>query len=237
VTELLRPWMLLGMSIEREWPCEEAYDLVTRAGPYLHLWREDFDSVIAYLAGTGKVLGSSGAYGKIVLRDGKFRVTDQKTARQYYMNVGVISTDYEMKIVSVRNKHSGEVEEAFIASLQPDEAFIMGGRPVRVKYTFQNTAVVEPAKGETVKTPRWMGNEMALTAQLALEESKLRGELRAAWDAGGESECKTYIQKAYKRPSPFGLPLFAAFSREVLLAADPDRALDDFIGAIYDDWR
>jgi ATP-dependent Lhr-like helicase len=38
------------------------------------------------------------------------------------------------------------------------------------------------------------------------------------------------------RPSPFGLPLFAAFNREVLLAADPDRALDDLVAAIYEKW-
>ena len=29
------------------------------------------------------------------------------------------------------------------------------------------------------------------------------------------------------RPSPFALPLFTAFNREVLLASDPERALDD----------
>jgi ATP-dependent Lhr-like helicase len=38
------------------------------------------------------------------------------------------------------------------------------------------------------------------------------------------------------RPSPFGLPLFAAFNREVLVAPDPDRALDDLVAAIYEKW-
>jgi hypothetical protein len=38
------------------------------------------------------------------------------------------------------------------------------------------------------------------------------------------------------RPSAFGLPLFAAFNREVLVAADPDRALDDLVAAIYGEW-
>ncbi len=38
------------------------------------------------------------------------------------------------------------------------------------------------------------------------------------------------------RPSPLGLPLFAAFSREVLLASDPDRALDDLIATLYGEW-
>jgi ATP-dependent helicase Lhr and Lhr-like helicase len=38
------------------------------------------------------------------------------------------------------------------------------------------------------------------------------------------------------RPSAFGLPLFAAFSREVLVAPDPDRALDDLVAALYGEW-
>jgi ATP-dependent Lhr-like helicase len=39
------------------------------------------------------------------------------------------------------------------------------------------------------------------------------------------------------RPSPFALPLFAAFNREVLLATDPDRALDDLVASIYGEWE
>jgi len=40
----------------------------------------------------------------------------------------------------------------------------------------------------------------------------------------------------HPRPSPFALPLFAAFNREVLLAQDPSRAFDEFAAAIYDEW-
>jgi ATP-dependent helicase Lhr and Lhr-like helicase len=38
------------------------------------------------------------------------------------------------------------------------------------------------------------------------------------------------------RPSPFALPLFSAFNREVLMASDPDRALDDLVNSIYEGW-
>ncbi len=177
--------VLLGMSIEQEWTCDEAFELVRRAGPYLDLSREDFDEVLRYLSGQGKVLGPYGTYGKIVLENGRFHVAKGKTARNYYMNLGVISSDVEMKVVSARNRMLGAVEESFITSLQPNEAFIMGGKAVRVKQIHQNTAVVEPAQGEHVKTPRWMGNKMALTTQLAAEELRLRRQLRDAWQDGG----------------------------------------------------
>jgi ATP-dependent Lhr-like helicase len=38
------------------------------------------------------------------------------------------------------------------------------------------------------------------------------------------------------RPSPFALPLFAAFNRETLLAQDPERALDDYVFRVYEEW-
>jgi ATP-dependent helicase Lhr and Lhr-like helicase len=39
------------------------------------------------------------------------------------------------------------------------------------------------------------------------------------------------------RPSPFALPLFSAFNRETLLAADPDRALDDLVNRLFEEWK
>lgn len=190
--------VLLGMSIEREWTADEAFQLITQAGPYLDLPRQDFDDVLHYLAGEGKVLGPYGTYGKIVLQDGKFKVANAKTARTYYLNVGVISTDYEVRVVSSRNRPLGAVEEAFIASLQPDEAFIMGGKPVRLKRIQGNIAVVEAAQGEQVKTPRWMGNKMALTAQMASEELRLRRTLREQFAANGPAGVESYLRKFYK---------------------------------------
>jgi ATP-dependent Lhr-like helicase len=189
--------VLLGMSIEQEWACAEAFDLIKRAGPFLDLSREDFDEVLRYLSGQGKVLGPYGTYGKIVIENGRFHVAKGKTARNYYMNLGVISSDVEMKVVSARNRMLGAVEETFITSLQPNEAFIIGGKPVRVKQIHQNTAVVEPAQGEHVKTPRWMGNKMALTTQLAAEELHLRRQLRNAWQADGAEGCVRMLKETY----------------------------------------
>jgi ATP-dependent Lhr-like helicase len=176
---------------------DDAFALVKRAGPYQDLPRKDFDDTVEYLAGGGRVLGGYDTYGKIKLHNESFEVADAKTARAYYMNAGVISSDYEMKIVSARHRPIGSVEESFIASLQPDEAFIMGGKPVRVHRIHQNTAVVEPAQGEQVKTPRWMGNKMPLSAQLAEEERNLRRELRSAWERGGLNACMSYMLTNY----------------------------------------
>jgi ATP-dependent Lhr-like helicase len=188
---------LLGMSIERAWPLQEAFEMVRQAGPYQELTRSDFDSVIEYLAGGGPVLGPGGRYGKIVVDSGMFRVASRKVARMYYSNIGAISDDSQIKVVTGRNRLLGAVEENFLSSLQPGEAFILSGKTVRVKRFYQDMAIVEPAQGEQVKTPRWMGGKMPLSAQLAAEELRLRRDLRAAWQTGGRPACLEILRQKW----------------------------------------
>lgn len=190
--------VLLGMSIERPWQLAEAYERVTRAGPYLGLSLEDFEAVIEYLAGGGRVLGPYGTYGKILLEKDTFRVASRRVARDYYMNIGTISDDFQVKVVNRANRRLGEVEEGFLAALQPGEAFTIGGKAVVVERLHQTTAVVKPAQGERIQTPRWMGPKMPLTAQLAAEERHLRRDLRHAWDTGGAVECRRVLRHGWK---------------------------------------
>jgi ATP-dependent helicase Lhr and Lhr-like helicase len=188
---------LLGMGIEKPWRLRDAYQLALKAGPFEDLSLDDFEAVIQYLAGGGRVLGPSGAYGKIIVEEDKFRVASRAVARDYYMNIGTISDDFQVKIVNRANRRLGEVEEGFLASLRPDEAFTIGGRAVVLDRLHQTTAVVKPATGERVQTPRWMGPKMPLTAQLADEERRLRRELRHAWDAGGLKGCSKLLTQKW----------------------------------------
>jgi ATP-dependent helicase Lhr and Lhr-like helicase len=191
---------LLGMSIEREWGLDEAFERVRQAGPYLDLPRTDFDDIVTYLAGGGRVLGPYGTYGKIVVENGRFHVASRTVARDYYMNIGTISDDFQVKVVTRAQRRLGEVEESFLGMLRQGDAFVIGGRAVVLDRMQGNTAVVKPATGERVLTPRWMGPKMPLTARLAEEELMLRRDLRDAWEAGGERRCRRMLAKQWNAP-------------------------------------
>jgi ATP-dependent Lhr-like helicase len=70
----------------------------------------------------------------------------------------------------------------------------------------------------------------------------IRGVLEDMMDVDHATEEAARIFKSkwevfdLPRPTPFALPLFAAFSRETLLAQDPDRALDELVNALYEQW-
>jgi ATP-dependent Lhr-like helicase len=202
--------VLLGMAVERPWSTDEAYHLVIRAGPYRGLSRADFDAVLSYLAGGGRVLGDRERYGKITVSDGIFHAPSRRVAALYYSNIGAISDTVQIRVVTRKSHRLGEVEEEFLNSLAPGEAFLIGGKSVRVRQTYQNTAIVEPATGERVKTPRWFGGRMQLSAQLAAEELRLRRALRTAWLAGGQSAC-TRVLKAEWNVSPEAARRIAAY--------------------------
>jgi len=188
--------VLLGMAVEREWRLDEAFALVRRAGPYGELAREDFDAVITYLAGGGKVLGPSGDYGKIIVTGDRFVVANARVARSYYLNIGTISDAYALRVVLGRAKRLGQVEESFVTSLQPGEGFMMAGHGVRVKRIHQGVAYVEPSRGEDLKTPRWAGGKMSLTAGLAEQERLLRRRLRESADIVGMLEAEYGVARA-----------------------------------------
>lgn len=189
---------LLGMSIERSWYLDDAFDLIRRAGPYRTLTRGDFDSIVEYLAGGGRVLGPYGTYGKIFLQNGQFQVASNKIAREYYMNIGTISDNYQVRVVGPKNRHLGEVEEYFLGALQPGEAFVIGGRAVVLERLHQNTAMVRYAEGERVNTPRWSGHKLPISPELAAEELALRQDLRAAWEDGGAAAVKKILKKNWR---------------------------------------
>ena len=207
--------VLLGLSVEHEYSLNDAFDLVRGAGPYRNLTRPDFDAVVEYLAGGGKVLGPYGSFGKIVVAEGRMKVASRKVAQSYYLNIGTISDDYHVQVMARGNRRLGSVEESFLASLQPGEAFVIGGRSVRVKRLHQNTALVEPAEGERVKTPRWMGGRMSLSAGLAQEELRLRRGLRAAEDIAA------YLEKEWRVTKPLAKRLAVFANRQKLVSAIP----------------
>ncbi|MFN0102267.1 MAG: DEAD/DEAH box helicase [Bryobacteraceae bacterium] len=186
---------LLGMAVERPHKIEEAWEQVRAAGPYLHLTRSDFDDALNYLAGGGQVLAR---FGKIIIENGEFRVASKKLAREYFQAIGTISEDFRIRIVTKNNRRLGEVEEGFLTSLRPGEAFSIGGKAVQVETLHGAIAVVKPSASDRVTTPRWMGGKMPLSTRMAEEELRLRRHLREAWSEGGRPNVESVLREVYK---------------------------------------
>jgi ATP-dependent Lhr-like helicase len=207
--------VLLGLAVERPQNIEQVWELVRNAGPYLHLSRQDFDETLTYLAGGGRVLAR---FGKILIEDGHFRVASPKLAREYFQAIGTISEDFRVRVVTKNHRRLGEVEEGFLSSLRPGEAFSIAGKAVELDSLHGAIAIVKPSNSDRVATPRWMGGKMPLSSRMAEEELRLRRHLRSAWSAGGRPHVEAVLREAYQA-TPHQAELAGEFIERQCLAA------------------
>ena len=169
---------IVGFAVSGDWTEDEIFATVRRSYPYRALTREKFERVLRYLEGGGASLETqyTPVFGKIVRENGRVRAAYPRVARDFYQNVGTISSE-EMVTVKIRRRTIGQVEQSFIKRLNVGDIFVLGGRTVRLLETYLLEAKVEWAGHEMPTVPRWNANKMPLASGLAAEVTRLRSHL------------------------------------------------------------
>ena len=184
---------LVGIAVFADTSPDDAYALVRRAHPFAELPRELFDRVLRYLRGGGRSLEKAYAplFGKIRIdSDGLLALPAPKIAREFYQNVGTISSDTHIT-VRLGRRNLGTVEETFIKGLRPGDIFVLNARCVRLVSTTLLTAKVAAADSSLPTVPRWNAAKMPLASGLAAEVVRLRtavSELLSRQGAEGSEE-------------------------------------------------
>ena len=180
---------LVGLAIFESVTPDEAFALVRRSYSFRHLSRVAFDRVVRYLEGGGNSLERNyrEVFGKVVVVDGVLKIPKPKVAREFYQNVGTISTD-QMIQVKLKRRNLGQVEESFMKRLRIGDVFVLNGRCVRLVKTELLVAKVVEAKSTLPTVPRWNANKMPLACGLAEEVTRLRTEVSARLRADGDGE-------------------------------------------------
>jgi ATP-dependent Lhr-like helicase len=179
---------LVGIALFSSVTTDEAFALVRRSQPFATLTRDQFDRVVRYLEGGGTSLERNyrEVFGKIRLVDGVLTPASPRTARDYYQNIGTISSD-QMIQVRLKRRNLGQVEESFIKRLRPGDVFVLNGRCLRLVDTYLLTAKVVEAKSSLPTVPRWNANKMPLASGLADEVVRLRTALASHLSSTGEN--------------------------------------------------
>ncbi len=180
---------LVGLAIFESVTPDEAFALMRRSYSFRNLSRANFDRVVRYLEGGGNSLERNyrEVFGKIVIVDGIMRIPRPRVAREFYQNVGTISTD-QMIQVKLKRRNLGQVEESFMKQLRLGDVFVLNGRCVRLVKTELLVAKVVEAKNTLPTIPRWNANKMPLASGLATEVTRLRTEVAAHLQRGGDPE-------------------------------------------------
>ncbi len=165
---------VVGMAIERKWKVDEALELVRRAYPYRELSREEFVSVLKYLAGEYKILEEKSVYGKIWFDGNEFGRRGKLIRPIYYMNVGTIPDEVAVKVITKDGKLVGKVEEEFAERLVKGDIFVLAGRTFRFLRSRGMQLVVEEVEGEKPTVPSWFSEQLPLSYDLAKRIQEFR---------------------------------------------------------------
>ena len=168
---------IVGMAITKEWDVDEAYNLIKQAYPYNSLEKNDFMSLLNYLAGNYVGLESRHIYGKIWYDEEK-----QKFGKRgmfirviYMLNLGTIPDSVS---ISVYNKDTnsiiGSLEEGFLVRLKPGDIFTLGGKLYKFEYSKGMSCYVSDASSKTPTIPPWFSETLPLSYELAVEIGEFR---------------------------------------------------------------
>jgi ATP-dependent Lhr-like helicase len=195
------------------------FDEVRAAPAYAELTREEFDWAIDFVVQGGASLAAYPEYHKVVVVDGRFRVTDRAIAQRHRLGVGTIVSDAAMQVKWLSGGSIGSIEEGFIARLNPGDCFVFAGRVLEYVRTRELTAYVKkPEKKHKGIVSVWNGSKMALSAELAERVLEMLQAARAGRFEGPEMQAaepmlRTQMQLSLL-PSPDTLLVERFRSRE-----------------------
>ncbi len=170
---------IFGMAISRVWNADAMLALIRRSYCYRSLSKEDFFSVVSYLAGD-YALEHRHVYAKIWY-DSKTGEIGKRgaLARIIYMtNVGTIPEEGFIEVVISSGKRRGEVvgtiDEAFLERLHKGDVFVLGG--VKYQYGFSRgmKAYVQADVSRQPTVPSWFSEMLPLSYEVACDIALFR---------------------------------------------------------------
>jgi ATP-dependent Lhr-like helicase len=226
---------LLGMAAARAWSADEAFDLVLGAWPYRDLCRADFDDCLRYLSGGGEGDRPDWLPARLRWDRDAFTLRDTRTARLVRRNLGTILAEEPLPVVLERDPPAGgdvaddavgpslqpvgEVDEAFADGLQPGTRFLLDGRCLEFRRREGGGLVVYEVPGRPA-VPRWAGDGVPLSAELAGRLDLLRQRAREALLLGPEA-LRELLRRDYALSGAAADLLLAHFQRQECVSEIP----------------
>jgi ATP-dependent Lhr-like helicase len=166
---------LVGLSIEKRWNADEAYELFRRSYCYKDLSKKDFESVMRYLGGKDEF---EGIYSKLWY-DEKERAFGKKRGSRmiYYLNQGTIPEEADYSVFSDRGSLIGSLSEKFVERLSQGDIFVLGGRSYEFIKSKGTKVFVKSASGRKPTVPSWTGEMLPRSFDLSVLIAQFRGEM------------------------------------------------------------
>ena len=187
--------IIVGMSIEKRWNVDEAYNIIRSSYCYHELPKEKFIQVLRYLG--GYVLGDT-VYSKIWFDEEDMVFGRKRSSRMiYFMNMGTIPDEADYLVIDHEGKRLGSLSEKFVEKLQKGDVFVLGARSYEVLSIRTGKVVVKDATGKRPTVPSWVGEMLPRSFDLSIEVGKFREFVEKNIRERGEKKTIEILMKDY----------------------------------------
>jgi len=216
---------LVGMSLEKAWEFEAAFQVVRRSFCYRNLSRKDFRSVLDYLSGRNP---DARIYAKLWYDEEEGRFGRKRGTRMiYYTNVGAIPEEGDYDVIDERGQPIGRLSDRFVEYLNPRDVFLLGGKTYQFERLSGRALFVRDASGRNPTVPTWAGEVMPRSKELSCQVAHFRGELSEKIRSEGPEAANRWLLEEFRLDPGTSKSLVSYVQEQrILIPAVPtDRAL------------
>ncbi|MBS7643909.1 DEAD/DEAH box helicase [Candidatus Bathyarchaeota archaeon] len=157
---------------KKRWHFSEVLDLFTQAYPYRDLTEEDLIKVLTYMHTRYPRLAWVSFDDKVILRPQRIK----ELYKYYFENLSMIPDEKQYLVVDqTSDTPIGVLDEAFVAEYgEPGTKFIVRGSAWKIIHVYGDHIYVKPADDPTGAIPSWVGEEIPVPYEVALEVGEIR---------------------------------------------------------------
>ena len=217
---------IFGMAISRVWDAEEMLKVIRRSYCYSELGRDDFFSVVSYLAGD-YALEYRSVYAKIWYDVEKGQIGKRgKLARVIYMtNLGTIPEEGYINIIiqspaEKRGENVGKIDEGFLERMKKGDIFVLGGQKYQYLFSRGMKAYVKADISKNPTIPSWFSEMLPLNFELAMDIGKFRRLVNERLE--DKKECILFIKNYIYCKEEIAKEIYEYFTEQGKFSEVPD---------------
>ncbi len=159
---------IVGRAVAGSFDADILYQQILTAPPYRFLEKDKFFRVLEFVSTGGYALEHYEQFRRIVKGiDGLYRLSNQRVAARWRMNIGAIVETTTLKVKFARGPALGEIEEYFVQSLREGDSFVFAGRILAFVKINKMDVIVEPTIAKEPKIPAYAGGRLPLTSDMS----------------------------------------------------------------------
>ena len=186
---------IAGLLVEtNSWRLDDMYELIRSAYPYSTLNIESLKTLLGYMRDRYPKLLHFSESDKIVKR-----ARDFKPLFEYdFENLSMIPDEKQYLVIAEGDRPIGVLDEAFVSEYgQVGIKFVEAGRCWRILEIYGNKVYVSAEDDPTGAVPSWVGDEIPVPLDVAMEVGALRREYAEHISNSKEAEFIESVTKRY----------------------------------------